>query len=136
MEDYKEFSQPLGKILFCSDDDALLSGAMRELVSHELSSGFDFIRSERVMFEILPKGTHKGVALKRLTEYLGVDPKRTVAIGDYDNDVGMLKDAGIGVAVANASKAAISAADFVTVSNEEHAIARVISDIENGKYKL
>ena len=39
-------------------------------------------------------------------------------------------------AVANACKAALDAADLVTVSNEEHAIARVIYDIENGKIAL
>jgi hydroxymethylpyrimidine pyrophosphatase-like HAD family hydrolase len=46
------------------------------------------------------------------------------------------KEAKLGIAVANASKMALDAADSVTVSNEEHAIARVIYDIENGKYKI
>ena len=86
------------------------------------------------MFEVLPKGINKGVALKKLAEYLNIDVSRTVAIGDYDNDVAMLRAAGCGIAVANASKAAIEAADVVTVSNEEDAIARVISDLELGKY--
>jgi hydroxymethylpyrimidine pyrophosphatase-like HAD family hydrolase len=40
----------------------------------------------------------------------------------------------VGIAVANASKAALDAADAVTVSNEEDAIAKVIYDIEDGKY--
>ena len=69
----------------------------------------------------------------KLVEYLGIDPKHTIAIGDYDNDVGMLKAAHIGVAVANSSPSALAAADRVTVSNEEHAIARLIQDIENGE---
>ena len=60
--------------------------------------------------------------------------ENTVAIGDYDNDVGMLKAAGTGIAVANASKFALEAADCVTVSNEEHAIAEVIYGLESGKY--
>ena len=38
--------------------------------------------------------------------------------------------------VANACKAALDAADAVTVSNEEHAVARVIYDLEAGKYQL
>jgi hydroxymethylpyrimidine pyrophosphatase-like HAD family hydrolase len=45
----------------------------------------------------------------------------------------MLKAAAVGVAVANACAEAKAAADYVTVSNEEHAIAKIIEDIENGK---
>ena len=48
----------------------------------------------------------------------------------------MLKAAGLGVAVANATPEAKAAADLVTVSNEEHAIAKIISDIENGKISI
>jgi len=44
----------------------------------------------------------------------------------------MLKTAGIGIAVANASPAAKAAADLVTVSNEENAIAKIIYDLESG----
>ena len=78
----------------------------------------------------------KGLALVKLTEYLNVDIANTVAIGDFDNDVAMLKAARLGIAVANASKSAMDVADAVTVSNEEHAIAEVIYGIESGKYRL
>ena len=61
---------------------------------------------------------------------LGIDPRRTIAVGDYDNDIGMLRTAGLGVAVANATEAVKAAADMITVSNEQHAIAAVIDHIE------
>jgi len=48
----------------------------------------------------------------------------------------MFKTAKIGVAVSNACKAAIEAADYITVSNEEDAVAKVIYDLQNGKYVL
>ena len=70
-----------------------------------------------------------GACFSELAEHLGVDMSRTIAIGDYDNDASMLAAAGVGIAVSNASKAALAAADRVTVSNEEHAIARVIEEI-------
>ena len=44
----------------------------------------------------------------------------------------MLRNAGVGIAVANATAEAKKAADLITVSNDEHAIAKIISDIENG----
>ena len=67
-----------------------------------------------------------------MVKILGLDPQKTVAVGDYDNDVGMLRAAKLGVAVANASPAAKAAADHITVSNEEHAIAKIISDLDSG----
>ena len=48
----------------------------------------------------------------------------------------MLKAAALGIAVANACPEAKVAADYVTVSNEEHAIARIISGLENGEIKF
>jgi len=59
-----------------------------------------------------------------------------VAIGDYYNDVAMLRAAGLSVAVANAVDEVKAVADYVTVSNEEHAIARVIEELDRGILKL
>ena len=47
-----------------------------------------------------------------------------------------MKKAKIGIAVSNACKEALEKADYVTVSNEENAIARVISDLEQGILKI
>ena len=72
------------------------------------------------------------MALQKMCEHLGISMERTVAVGDYNNDVGMLRAAKCGIAVANATDEAKAAADHITVSNEEHAIAKIIRDIENG----
>ena len=132
--DYRDFHEPMGKILFCSDLEDELLAVKRALLESELSEKFDFIRSERSLFEILPKGANKGLALNKLSEYLEIGMAKTVAIGDYDNDASMLKAAGVGIAVSNASEKAKSAADIITVSNEENAIARVIYDIRDRKF--
>ena len=131
---YYDVKEPIAKIIFGSDDGEELSRVEAELRSHPLAGDFDFVRSERTLFEILPKGIGKGVALEKLCEHLGIDKKKSVAVGDYDNDISMLISAGVGIAVKNASRAALEAADFVTVSNEQHAIREVIWGIENGKY--
>ncbi len=130
--DYHDVPEEIGKIIFGSDDGEEILRLERLLRSHPMAEEFEFIRSERTLFEILPKGSGKATAFSRIVELLGVDPRRTVAIGDYNNDVSMLRAAGLGVAVANACAEAKEAADHVTVSNEEHAIARVIEDIEKG----
>ena len=53
----------------------------------------------------------------------------TVAVGDYHNDVSMLQAAGMGYAVANAVEEAKAVADRITVSNNEHAIARIVEEL-------
>ena len=135
LANYRDIREPVGKIIFSTDSEEKLFAIAKALREHPRGAEFDFVRSERTLFEILPKGVNKGLAIEKLVEYLGIDIKNTFAIGDYNNDIGMFYAAGFGIAVANACPEAIAAADYVTVSNEEHAIARLIYDIEAGIYK-
>ena len=127
---YSQVEEPIAKIIFGIETEEEMQAVQKAITAHPLAGEFDFIRSERTLLEILPKGIHKGVAINKLAEYLGTD--KTVAIGDYNNDISMFQAAKIGVAVANACPEALAAADYVTVSNEQHAIARVIADLESG----
>lgn len=129
---YREIEEPLVKVVFGDDDNDRILEVERLLKSHPRAADFDFIRSERTLYEILPKGANKGTLLPRLAAHLGVEMRNTIAVGDYDNDISMIRAAGIGVAVANATPAARAAADLVTVSNEEHAIAKIVSDLDRG----
>lgn len=127
---YRDVKEPIAKILFGSERDAEIKQIESLLKSHPLAESFDFIRSEETLYEILPKGIGKGIAITKLCEHLQLDIKKSVAIGDYNNDISMFRAAGVGIAVSNACQEALDAADIITVSNEEHAIAKVISDIE------
>lgn len=133
---YREMKEPIAKIIFGTSKEDEIRAVEKMLKSHPLAGQFDFVRSERSLYEILPRNTHKGVALQKLIEYLRVDPAKTVAVGDYYNDIGMFRAAALGVAVANACDEAKEAADAVTVCNEEHALAQVIYDLERGKLVL
>ena len=133
---YTQIREPMAKIIFGTDDGGEFEMMKRELHSHKLAEKFDFICSTPTLYEVLPKGMGKGVAIQKMCEILGFDINKTLSIGDYDNDVSMFKATKIGVAVANASPRALEAADFVTVSNNEHAVARLIYDLESGKYKV
>ena len=48
----------------------------------------------------------------------------------------MFKEASLGIAVSNACEDALNAADLITVSNDENAIAQIIYDIESKKISL
>ena len=94
------------------------------------SGRFSGRRSWATGFEILAKDCGKGAALKWIREYLGGRVHTVVGVGDYENDVSLVREADIGYAVANALPEVRAAADRVTVSNSEHAIAAVIRELE------
>ena len=129
---YDGVKEPVAKIVFGDTREEAIMAIKRVLDTHPKTDKFDYIRSERTLYEILPKGINKGAVLPRFSEILGINPKRIVAVGDYNNDVAMIRDAGVGIAVANATDEAKAVADYITVSNEEDAIAKIIDDIECG----
>lgn len=133
---YTAIKEPIAKIVFASDKEEEIEMIEKELKSHPSADKFDFIRSEKILYEILPKGIGKGTSVTKLCQHLNIDNRKTIAIGDYNNDISMFKAAGIGIAVSNACEEALSEADYITVSNEEHAIAKVIYDLESGKYDI
>ena len=79
--------------------------------------------------EIQPAGTTKGDAIARLKELYGGRVHTVIAVGDYENDIDMIKKADIGYAVANAVPALKAVADRITVSCKEHAIAAIINEL-------
>lgn len=131
---YNNVEEPILKVIFAHYDEERIEALIRLLTAHPKAENFDFIRSEKILYEILPKGVSKGTALKKLAELLGINPDKTIAAGDYNNDVSMLKTAGISFAVANAVDEAKAAAKHVTVSNNEHAIATIIDGLDKGLF--
>ena len=93
---------------------------MLEGKARVISSGWNNI-------EILPWGIDKSDAISIVSSHLGIKPSETIAFGDWDNDAGMLRAAGLGIAMANASDEAKAAADSITASNDEDGIAVSLS---------
>lgn len=96
------------------------------LLRKEFDEKFDVTCSSSVLVEISPKGDNKGVALKFIADYFDIDMSSTVAIGDNLNDLSMIKAASVGVAVGNAVEELKGEADYVSVSSDEDAVAKII----------
>lgn len=137
-EDYTEHTaivEPIKKVVFVAEADVI--SKVRSLIAeNDFGDNFDFVQSSANYYEILPAGASKGTGLKNLAEILGISADRTIGIGDNENDIPLLKDAKIGVAVGNALDLVKEAADIVTVTNDEDAIARIIYDLDNQKLKI
>lgn len=134
--DYNTLSEPIAKVVFGDLERKNILELSEVLKTHPYADRVGFINSEQSLCEILPKNVDKGTLIDRISHILNIEEKKTLAIGDFDNDIAMLKKAFLGIAVSNASKSAKKAADIITVSNEEHAIAQVIHDIENENIKI
>lgn len=73
--------------------------------------------------EINNEHANKGTAMRRLAESLGVGVEETLSFGDGLNDISLLRAAGVGVAMANASAEVRDAAGFVTLSCDESGVS-------------
>jgi Cof subfamily protein (haloacid dehalogenase superfamily) len=82
--------------------------------------------------EIVPLGVHKAEALRHLTAILGLELSQVAAIGDGLNDLEMLREAGLGIAMGNAPEAVKSEADWVTGTNNEGGVAQAVWKLLNG----
>ena len=128
--DYKDITEEWRKILFMVEEEEI--EPLRKLLSEsEFHEMFDWTRSSPWYYELLPKGSTKGNGMLRLADYLGIDHKKIIAMGDNENDITSITMAGLGVAVANAVDIIKKAADVITVDNNSHAAKAVINYIEN-----
>ncbi|HOV63250.1 MAG TPA: Cof-type HAD-IIB family hydrolase [Spirochaetia bacterium] len=115
--------RPQRKMVIPGDPDALkrLEAKLKEHFNANI-----FI-SKPYFLEVLSLETDKGTALSLIAKHLGIQRDQVLAIGDSMNDLGMIRYAGIGVAMANAVEAIKEAADVVTTrTNEEDGVAEVI----------
>ena len=110
--------------LFADMDER--ESAWRELKADE---GLELVGSLRYNIEINAAGVNKGTGLISLGRLLGIRREEIMAFGDGDNDIAMLKEAGFGVAMANAEEAVKAAADYITLSNEEEGVADAIEKL-------
>lgn len=90
---------------------------------------FTFNRSWPQGLELLGKGSDKGAAVQALRAMLGETIRTLVCVGDFENDLPMLRIADIGYAVDNALPEVKAAADRVTVSCSEGAIGAILEDL-------
>lgn len=87
----------------------------------------EVVSSTKNNIEITSKSVSKGAAIQFLAQYYNIQKKEIIAIGDSENDLSMIKYAGVGVAMGNGDKFIKSKADYVTDTNDNDGVAKVIS---------
>ncbi len=106
------------------------------------NAGWDKIRqlpltiatSEDVDLDISPLNVDKGVGLSKLAAMLDVTADQILAVGDSFNDVGMFRYAGTTVAMGNAEPELKDMADYLTETNVNHGVAKVLNALADGTF--
>ncbi len=116
------------KILFC-DSHENLERIGRQLAEYKLEQFCDSFYSQDFFFEITPKNHTKGTALHFIRKGCEVKNLKIIAVGDYENDEGMLREADLGVAVGNARETLKAAADYVTADNNNNPMEDIVKKL-------
>ncbi len=86
----------------------------------------EMLDAEETSVEISPLGVTKGFGLKKLCEYLNIGIEQSIAVGDADNDLDILKTAGLAIAMGNANENAQKIADVKVADNDHDGVAEAI----------
>ena len=79
--------------------------------------------------DIIAAGGGKMAGIKRYLEMTGIAPEEIIAFGDAENDLDMLRFAGIGVAMGNGSDAVKAVADYVTTDIDDDGIEKALKHL-------
>lgn len=136
----QKIKEPFTRIIICDEDRAIYNSIVNMLknfddiellssphVSHKIiKDGDKDIVLSYSYAEILAKDTNKWTAIKSLTDKLGIKKDEIIAIGDNFNDLEMIQNAGLGIAMNNGSPIAKQAARVIAPSNNEDGVAKIM----------
>ena len=114
------------KVLTYGDPDIILEAIQK--MPDRFADCFSQVLSEPFFFEIMRKGTSKGNGVEKAAQALSLSMDRVMTFGDQNNDLSMIRQAGIGVAMGNACPELKEAADVVIGTNEEDGIAHFLEE--------
>ncbi|HEY7251163.1 MAG TPA: Cof-type HAD-IIB family hydrolase [Methylomirabilota bacterium] len=107
---------------------------VREELAPVVAEHGRLVRTRRDYLEIIPVTASKGAALARLAAHLGVSLARVVAVGDQENDLEMLREAGLGVAMPHAPELVRRAADRVAPGAADGGLLALFAELFPGRF--
>ncbi len=126
VESLEEYvSLPQNKILTTADSEYLKK--VYKDMSKPFTDRLSMMFTANFYYEFTAKGIDKGNALKVALEKLNIKPSECIAFGDAENDIPMLKLAGIGVAMKNGQDCVKEIADEITDDNNHDGIAKSLA---------
>lgn len=119
------------KLLMVAEPSVLKAAA--EKLKQSLAGRFMISISKPYFLEFTNQEVDKSRGISVLCEKMGISKNDVMAIGDSYNDLTMIRDCGIGVAMANAPDDIKAIANVATLSNEESGVAHIIKQVINSQ---
>ena len=120
---------PILKVQFYTEKPELISWLHNFAQAMEIDKIAKYFTSWSSYFEIIPKNASKGIMLNELRNMPLYRSKIFIAVGDFDNDIEMLRCADVGIAAQNATQNLKQVADIIGVSCDDHLLSHVIAKI-------
>lgn len=120
----KNYKGEFLKSILINEDEKKVADIKKKL---KKISSLEVVSSTKFNIEIMEKGICKGEAVESLADYFGFNLSQVAAIGDNENDLSMIKRAGLGIAMGNAEEEVKKEADFITLSNNEDGVYYAIN---------
>jgi len=116
---------PINKLLIVGDPRAIT--ALRWQLNVQHGGSIRLMQAGLAnMLEVLPPGSSKGAALKTLLRDLKIAPEHVMAMGDAENDIEMIKLAGVGIAMGHAAQKVKDAARYIAKTHDEDGVAEMV----------
>lgn len=126
-----DVDEPL-RVSIVDDRDALAevaAGMIREFRGRLTYNLLDAPAYNLTVVETFAPQVDKWFAIKMLCDRWGIDVSRTIAIGDDVNDVALVREAGLGVAMGNAHPHVRDVADRITGTNDACGVAQFLNQL-------
>ena len=117
------FSSILRKIKNISDIDVLEVSHMSQ---KKIKTGTKEVEVGYFYTEVSSKNVDKWFAIEKVMELENIKKEEVMALGDNNNDIVMIKNAGLGVAMGHSNEQVKKVADYITVDNNEDGVAKAI----------
>ena len=131
------------KIMICDEHKSVFNSIVRKIkdvpeieileVSHMsrkiIKQGTNEIALEYFYTEISAQNVDKWNALEEIIKLMNISKEEVITIGDNANDVKMIKNAGLGIAMGESAPYVKQSADKITLNNDEDGVAVVLKEI-------
>ncbi len=92
-------------------------------------TGIETLQKATNQFDFVSPGVSKAIGLNVLARHLGIPLKEIVAIGSSEQDVEVISQVGLGVAMGNSPRQLKDVADWVTRSNEQNGVSYMVREV-------
>ncbi|TYR80834.1 HAD family phosphatase [Priestia megaterium] len=130
----KAVTEPVVKVLMLAHEEKLVH--VEKKLQQQLAGELSVMRSKPYFLEFTEVGVTKGTSLNFLIQQLGITRDEVIAMGDSYNDLAMIEFAGLGVAMGNAPDDIKEKANYITDTNMNDGVAKVVEEFVLNRLSL